>query len=108
MVRRRDEQPPSRREHPPDLGQPTGGVCDVLDHFARPHHLERAILERKRSVDRGESEIELGMSGARTSQGRLGDLDTDGPAPGALQLGGEAPVAGAKVEDPLAGRYMVQ
>ena len=107
VVRRRQEQLTLRRQHAPGLGHPSGRVGHVLDHLARPYHVECAIFERKRSVDRGEAEIERWMSGARALQGRFRDLDADPVRPGPLELGSKSAIARANVEHASASGYLL-
>jgi glycosyltransferase involved in cell wall biosynthesis len=74
---RRDQQPPVRREHTPDLRQPPGGVRDVLDHLAGPDHREGVVGERQRTAERNQAQFEVRICASRPRESRLGDVGAD-------------------------------
>lgn len=72
-----EEEPSAGCEHSPHLGQPAGGVSDVLDHLAGPDQIESAVREGQGPVEGNQLEAELRMSGPRPPQGGLGHVCAD-------------------------------
>ncbi len=94
----REQQPPPRGEHPPDLRQPVTRVSDVLDHFAGPDELERTVPERKRTIEGDPDKVQRGVPPARPDQCRLGDVRADDGIDRLGQHPGEMAVAASEVK----------
>ena len=101
---RAQQQPPARAQHAAHLRQPGGGVGDVLDHLARPDHVEARVRRaatgpRRRSA----RSVELGVALARarrSGSSATSTATTSAPARG--ELGREGALAAADVEHALA------
>ena len=109
VIGRAQQQHTAGAQHAAQLGQPAGGVGDVLDHLARPDRVEARVLQRPGARGRQLAQVdELRVALARAAQRLGGDVDPHYLRARAGELGGEAPLATADVEHPLAGTHVAE
>jgi hypothetical protein len=93
---RRHEQRGGPPQDPPDLGEQSHDVGDVLEHLPRPDDVEGVLGEGQRAVlGHGDG---VQAAGAGPADGLVRDVGADDLGARRRQLGPEAPVPAAQVE----------
>ncbi len=104
-VRRREDEPAPRPEHPGGLVHDRGGVGDERHHtVCREDHLEDRVTERQRQAvalnERHPSVPGLGVEGGALAEHRRGQVGRDHAGVLASEVPGALRGTGADLEDP--------
>jgi tetratricopeptide (TPR) repeat protein len=108
VCRRAQQHAPARTQHAAQLGQPGGGVGDVLDHLARPDDVEAGVRQWPARFAAEQRRRETRHAGPRAAQRLLGDIRRDDLRAGADQRGRELTFAAAEVEHALARLHVLE
>ncbi len=102
VVGRGQQKTTPRHEHPDHLRQPRGRIRDVLEHLARPDEIKRVVLQGQPTLDRNQTEVEIGMSRPGARKCRLRDVGPDRIGAGLGHQSRELAGPAAEVKDPVA------